>query len=122
MSTINTAPHVAACEACAANMEAAGLGMHAGMLRAMASHLKIYQGGDYVTAAAATAGISAEAYTAIQAMRIKDPGFDRLLKKTGIEAPLHYFAVDQKLEAAGISGRDAVAAKLKLQAAGLLLR
>ncbi len=165
-------PHVDAINACAASMDAAGVGTdpkagHAGVLRRVAAHMAaeavsgrvpmVYRDHDYLPDARVEASADPKAIEAAQAAAMKplqdaladlgtkfadlkasafnsapaperktlSPEIMTLLAKAGI-APdeakdkVSVSSIDKTLEAAGIKGRSAIEAKLKLMHAGLL--
>jgi len=168
-------PHVAACNACASAMEAAGVGDHptkghARMLRHVAAHMSaaavsghvphIYRDSDYFSDSRVEANeaevkaakekddkaaadlkatqdllasiqtelkdLKAKAFTQAEppARRTVTPEVTALLTKIGLTASetdkLTVHNVDKTLEAAGIKGPAAIAAKLKMRQEGLL--
>jgi hypothetical protein len=123
LNAAKAGPIIDQLKACGDGLAACG-DLHAGALvHALHSHLtNVYKSGDYLTAAVDPNAPGGATLTHLQAMRIKDSAFDSMLKRTGIDTPLHFHVIDQKLEAAGISGRQATEAKIKLNQAGLVIR
>jgi hypothetical protein len=173
-------PHVAACNAAADKMEAAGVGSHpqhghAAHIRRVAAHMlqcavaghmpHIYRDHDYLSGAASTQeettkAISAAVTKALEpvqaelkaakdnaaslktlvedlkaqvakqtpepARKTVTPEVKSLIAKLGVTeddaaaGKITVANIDKTLEAAGIKGRDAMTAKLKLQTAGLI--
>lgn len=124
--------HVAAARNLAACLEAVGVGTHptrghAAILRRMANHIETQAAANHKPSEFNDAGLYA-AGDHLSAAIGADPAVGRLLDKLELKAaasrgePIEIAVLDEKLAKAGITGRQAIEAKMRLNNIGVLKR
>lgn len=129
--------HLPQLKCCADGFAKAGDLHAAALIHSLHSHLcHVYGDTGYLSASANTRTLTAintanidagaDEVVAVLALekKVGDPTLGNLLRKIDLSAraerPYHTLEIDRKFEAAGIKGQQAIQAKLRLRAAGLL--